>query len=116
MDWKTRMTAIVLAGGSVAACAGSAAPDDAAGSQTEAQAQQRGAPSRPNVGAMLRVQPVRLPEPSAQPAPQLGPTVVHVPICNANPDPCCRSPDAPGCRESMPEIQAEAPPWWNAPE
>jgi hypothetical protein len=86
MDWRTRIAAIVLAGGTVAGCAGSSTdPPDAA---------------PPDPGPRSTTDPT---------APVLDPALRslvsprkprwRIPICNANPDPCCRTPQASSCTE-----------------
>jgi hypothetical protein len=93
MDWRTRIAAIVLAGGSVTGCASAADPGDAGlpdpapGSTIE--------PAEPVV-APTPVPNVKLRPISTEQQP-LKPRV-RIPVCNANPDPCCRFPDSPECR------------------
>jgi hypothetical protein len=103
MDWRMRVTAILLAGGSLAACGGSPPTEGVDSPQAE----------QPRKGEPRLVPLEPLPRPSAsQVQPRYG-----VPLCNANPDPCCRFPQAPECRAPARAVDdAEAPPWWNAPE
>jgi hypothetical protein len=103
MDWRTRMTAILLAGGSLAACGGSAPTEGVDSPQAEL----------PGKDDPRLVTPEPLPRPSAA---ALQPRY-RVPLCNANPDPCCRFPQAPVCHAPAKTVDnAEAPAWWNAPE
>jgi hypothetical protein len=96
MDWRTRIAAIVLAGGSVAGCASAADPGDAG--MPDAAPRSSLEPSievldagvvRPTPRVIVNVLPEGLP---AAQKPR-----VRIPVCNANPDPCCRFPDAPEC-------------------
>ncbi len=86
MHWQRRMLAIVLAGGSIAGCSDpSASGGDRAAEPTRGTPRGAGAPPAASLEA-------------STPAPAPGGGTVVVPRCNANPDPCCLDPEAPGCR------------------
>jgi hypothetical protein len=91
MDWKARIAAIVLAGGSVAGCASAADPGNDAGT-SDASNRPIGTPTEPVVipATTIRVEKLREAPPPAKPR-------YRVPVCNANPDPCCRAPQSPEC-------------------
>lgn len=100
MDWRTRIAAIVLAGGSVAGCAAAADPGDAGTGMPDAGPASTGgsgpwepATLHPNLTNLVEKSPERPPAPKPR---------YRVPICNANPDPCCRAPDGPGCEDAQP--------------
>ncbi len=82
MHWRTHLMAIVLAGGSVAGCSD---PREAA---EQPQQSPPPAPRAPVVDHYAL---------EATDAGAAGPRRPLVPACNANPDPCCRNPDLPGC-------------------
>jgi hypothetical protein len=91
MHWRQRIGAIVVAGGSLAACGG-----DGDGGGLVREAATTGAlPSRaPAAPSVARAA-------SASDGLQTG---YAIPMCNANPDPCCRLPDLPECqRDAGPE-------------
>lgn len=94
MDWRTRIAAIVLAGGSVTGCASAADPGDAG--TPEAGPRPSAEPSQVGVGPMPTILVNLAPEPPPPAAPTTEPRV-RIPLCNANPDPCCHFPDAPEC-------------------
>jgi hypothetical protein len=94
-----RMGAIVLAGGSLAACSGEdetsgvareatsgAEPTRVRPGPSGARATSSAAPAAPNVARAALASEGRVP------------SGYFVPMCNANPDPCCRFPDLPECR------------------
>lgn len=92
MDWRTRIAAIVLAGGSVAGCASAADPGDAG--MPDAEPRTSVEPFEPAIDPAPA--PVHLAEVSTERPPPPKPRV-RIPVCNANPDPCCRLPDSPEC-------------------
>ncbi len=95
MDWRTRIAAIVLAGGSVAGCAAAADPGDAG--TPDAGPASTGGPWEPEIHPALSAVDEKLPEVSPLPRRRY-----RIPICNANPDPCCRSPHSPTCEGATP--------------
>jgi hypothetical protein len=94
MHWHFHMMAIVLAGGSVAACSEGSEVDTSGASQQQRESTTAGASaSAPGslvegLSPLVRALPQRA-------APSMG---YRIPPCNANPDPCCRNPDLPGCQ------------------
>lgn len=80
------MMAIALAGGSIAACADAPDPAGADGAERE-----------PMVGAHLVMR-----------VPVEARGAYGIPLCNANPDPCCRNPDLPGCAHDAGDVDAGA--------
>jgi hypothetical protein len=101
MHWRKRMGAIVMAGGSIAACSGEG--NDAGLVQqndTQVTLQPSRAPAAPSV-----------PRVAIASDGLVTPSGYHIPICNANPDPCCRFPDMPECQRD-----AGAPPEDAAPD
>lgn len=99
MDWRTRIAAIVLAGGSVTGCASAADPGDAG--LPEVSTGPTSGPLEPGPSPapaiLIERSPAVLPQ-------QIGRPRSRIPICNANPDPCCRSPDAPECPSRQPTV------------
>ena len=90
MDWKARIAAIALAGGSVAGCASAADPGNDAGT-SEASTRPVGAPTQVvDPASTILVEKLREVPPPAR-------RRYQVPVCNANPDPCCRAPQSPEC-------------------
>lgn len=105
MDWRTRIAAIVLAGGSVAGCASAADPGVDAGTaepspQSSGSVSVSGNSAEPLVDPAATIPLVKLPEVPARPRRRY-----QVPICNANPDPCCRAPNSPECAARPPPIE-----------
>lgn len=99
MDWRTRIAAIVLAGGSVAGCASAADPADG-GLPDVSPGSTSGLPEpgpSPAAEILIERSPAVLPQ-------HVGRPRSRIPICNANPDPCCRSPDAPECESRRPTV------------
>ena len=94
------MAAMVLAGGSVAGCAGAGDPGDGGIYLPPTLASADGQQALLVVGPAPTIQVDRVPvnDPSAR-KPQY-----RVPLCNANPDPCCRHPDSEGCEGSTPRV------------
>jgi hypothetical protein len=90
MHWRFHMMAIVLAGGSVTTCSDASEVDTTAlsqgGESTAVDASAR-TPEPPSTTPIRHVQ-------LKGAAPSMG---YAIPPCNANPDPCCRNPDLPGC-------------------
>ncbi len=82
MDWRTRIAAILLAGGSVAGCASAGGPSE---------------PGPSPAAILIERSPAVLPQQVTRPR-------YRVPLCNANPDPCCRSPHAPECENRGPTV------------
>lgn len=78
------MMAIALAGGSIAACADAPDPAGADGTASEQM-----------VGAHLVM---HVPVDTRRP--------YGIPLCNANPDPCCRNPEMPGCARDAGAVDA----------
>lgn len=98
MDWRTRIAAIVLAGGSVAGCASAADPVDAG--LPDVSPGSTGGPSEPGpspAAILIERSPAVLPQHVTRPR-------YRVPLCNANPDPCCRSPESPECENRRPTV------------
>jgi hypothetical protein len=86
MHWRTRMMAIVLAGGSITACSERA---DSTGVDGATPSRSAGSVPDPTVVTPLLELPL-------QDAAAQSP-VYRIPRCNANPDPCCHDPTLPGC-------------------
>jgi hypothetical protein len=105
MHWRVRMTAIVIAGGSIAACAGrtekqgESGPDRAQGGPAALGSSHDAAPTPTSPGERLRAP---LPEGRVSGG-------WAVPACNANPDPCCRFPDGPTCHVDAGDAEAVRP-------
>jgi hypothetical protein len=107
MDWGKRIAAIVLAGGSVAGCAGADEPGDG-GTFAPPLASSEGRPAL-FVGPAPTIQVDRVPvNRLSQPGPRY-----RIPLCNANPDPCCRSPDSQGCEDAGPRVTVK---WQGDPQ
>jgi hypothetical protein len=92
MHWRDRMMAIALAGGSVAACSEAVERADVEGTV-------------PPRGGDTATGLVTMPSPRAlssidrvMPGDEAPLGGYIVPRCNANPDPCCQSPDLPMCQ------------------
>ena len=95
MDWRKRIGAIVVAGGSLAACSGDGDGAGLVRQETASGAEPSRAPAAPSV-------------PRAAVASEgLQTGGYFIPVCNANPDPCCRNPDLPECpRDAGPVVDA----------
>jgi hypothetical protein len=79
------MAAMLLAGGSIAACGSTGAPDG--GVATEPQSQERIDASKMDATAPG---PIGRARELLRISPEPRPHRPHVPVCNANPDPYCR--------------------------
>jgi hypothetical protein len=90
MHWRLHLMAIVLAGGSVAACSDPSEVDKTALSQGGESKAADASAGKPQLVGTVPIHPTQL----EVAAPSMG---YVIPPCNANPDPCCRNPDLPGC-------------------
>jgi hypothetical protein len=99
MHWRKRMAAIALAGGSLASCVGGGHTAEVLDDHVPPT------PGEPNLEATrstdaapeAALTPLRA-RPAVWPNALRPPPVHIIPICNANPDPCCRFPDM--CRDA----------------
>jgi hypothetical protein len=85
------MMAIALAGGSVAACSQAPDPTDVEGTAPAPGEDNASSSSAAFPGARKFSTVDRLVTGDD------APPRFTIPRCNANPDPCCRNPDMPGC-------------------
>jgi hypothetical protein len=77
------MGAIVLAGGSLTACSSEAVAPGHAVEEARRDPEQETAPPAPSGARAVAL--------------EILTGNYAVPVCNANPDPCCRFPDLPRC-------------------